>query len=148
VPSKSYSCFIIIRHRTSLSAPSANAAHAVDMRQRSLSVRCQTTQLRSRVFASGRFRRAARPLTLLQAQWNPREKRNVNAAATHPHSVHWILPSTWMAQREHHSYPRSVSAVRCSTTLTRATNCDETEPQQGLHAPEQRLGRSSTWIRQ
>jgi len=28
------------------------------------------------------------------------------------------------------------------------TSCDEMEPQQGLHAPEQRLGRSSTWIRQ
>jgi hypothetical protein len=38
----------------------------------------------------------------------------------------------------------SGSAGRPSAALAVDTNCDETEPQQGLHTPEQRLERSST----
>jgi len=40
-----------------------------------------------------------------------------------------------------------VPRPRCSIALTLDSIYDETEPQQGIHAPEQRLGRSSTWTR-
>ncbi len=56
---------------------------------------------RARSLVAARPRRSAaassrRPLTLVRVQWNPRKKRNVHAAAPHPHPAHdRIFPSTW-----------------------------------------------------
>ena len=64
--------------------------------------------LRSRFFTTGNVRRSATPLTLVRTQWNPGERRNVNAAVTHPTSARgWIFSSTWSseAQRERRCYP-------------------------------------------
>ena len=48
----------------------------------------------------------------------------------------------------HSTHPAAALHGRRSAALVFATNCVETKPQQGLHAPENRLGGSSAWTRQ
>ena len=80
--------------------------------------------LRSRFFTTGNVCRSATPLTLVRTQWNPGERRNVNAAVTHPTSAHgWIFSSTWSseAQRERRCYPPLIQFRR--PLLHRADPC-------------------------